>query len=264
MPEEKQSIALTTPTEFDHTKFTLARGVLLVSFAVIGLLGIVALFTIAFSAEPDKVSAVQNILSIFLPMFGTWVGTIIAFYFSKENFEAASRSTQQLTKDITEKLTPKQILETTKVKDAMLPIENVSVLVKTETDDKILLKRDILDAILIKYKRNRLPILDQKGHVVYMLHRSILEQFIVKRLGKDDASSIDSLSLADLIADSELKHFALDSFMTVNAKTSLAEVKTLMDHLPYCADIFVTEDGSKATRATGWITNNIVLAKANI
>lgn len=250
-------------------KFVLASTVLVASFFVIVMLGGYALYAAnAISEDKDRMAAVQNILSIFLPMFGTWVGTIIAFYFSKENFEAASKSTQQLTKDLSDTLTPKQVLEATLVKDAMLLIDNVSTLVRTETDSNILIKKHILDGVLIKNKRNRLPVIDEKGHIIYMLHRSILEQFIVKRLAEaadlPSGESLALLTLADFVADAELTHFAVDSFITVKQTTTLAEVKTLMDHLPCCSDIFITEDGSKNTRVIGWITNNIILTKANV
>lgn len=252
----------------EKTKYTIARAVLLISFVVIGALGIVALLAIALSDESNKVSAIQNILSIYLPMFGTWVGTILAFYFSRENFEAASKSTQEITREITEKLTPKQILEATKVADAMLPIESVSILVCSGKGDDIFLKADILDGILSKKKRNRLPVLDENGRIRFMLHRSILEQFIIKRLGQDEASAdsafMESLTLKDLVSDDELNHYAQESFLTVNAETTLADVKTLMDHIEYCSDIFITENGSKDSRVIGWVTNNIVLAKSTI
>ena len=31
-----------------------------------------------------------------MPLFGTWVGTILAFYFSKANFEAATKSVTKI------------------------------------------------------------------------------------------------------------------------------------------------------------------------
>lgn len=261
------------PITKSSTQSTLAIVVLSASFLVIMVLGWYALSAASGIVDTEgggkaKMAAVQNVLSIFLPMFGTWVGTIIAFYFSKENFEAASKSTQQLTKEITETLTPKQRLEATPVKDAMLAIESVSTLVRTGNDADIKIKKDILEGVLIKSKRNRLPILDEKGHIIYMLHRSILEQFIVRKLSEEtqtaDSQFLESLTLHDFVNDEALKHYANASFLTVTDKASLAEIKTLMDHIEHCADVFVTEDGTKNTRVIGWVTNNIILAKANI
>jgi len=49
----------------------------------------------------DKASA-KEVFNSLLPMFGTWVGTLLAFYFSKDNFEAATRSVTNMAGKISE------------------------------------------------------------------------------------------------------------------------------------------------------------------
>ncbi len=38
----------------------------------------------------------KDVLTVILPVLGAWVGTILAFYFTKENFEAANRSVREM------------------------------------------------------------------------------------------------------------------------------------------------------------------------
>ena len=75
--------------------FNIAKWVITFSFSVIGALGVVAIIAIAFGDE-KKVSAIKDILSILLPVIGAWAGTVIAYYFSRENFESATKSTRSL------------------------------------------------------------------------------------------------------------------------------------------------------------------------
>ena len=59
-------------------------------------LGLVIMVGAAWSAlasnKPETfMSAAQLLLSALLPLFGTWVGTILAFYYTKESYQAASQ-----------------------------------------------------------------------------------------------------------------------------------------------------------------------------
>jgi hypothetical protein len=53
-----------------------------------------------------------------------------------------------------------------------------------------------------------------------------------------------------------------ESFKTFPATASLADVKNAMDYSEFCADAFITEDGTDKTKVLGWITNNIVREKS--
>ena len=69
--------------------------------AIIGLTGIVfAFIAIRSDVTDDKVkqafSIVQYIFGALLPLWGTWIGTILAYYYSKENFESANKNVQQI------------------------------------------------------------------------------------------------------------------------------------------------------------------------
>jgi len=60
---------------------------------------ILLLLTLCFKSTVEWKTAFTAIIGL----DGTWVGAVLAFYFSKENFDAASASTQKLVDSITTK-----------------------------------------------------------------------------------------------------------------------------------------------------------------
>jgi hypothetical protein len=53
--------------------------------------GVVVLSAVIVLSGADQPRA-QLVLTADLPVIGTWVGTVLAYYFSKENLETATRS----------------------------------------------------------------------------------------------------------------------------------------------------------------------------
>ena len=53
--------------------------------------GLIAIVIIAGSIRNNNMEGAKLVLTGVLPLLGTWVGTILAYYFSKENFEAAAQ-----------------------------------------------------------------------------------------------------------------------------------------------------------------------------
>jgi len=200
-----------------------------------------------------------KVINILLPVLATWVGTVIAFYFSKENFESAARNINELTKQ----LTPEEKLKSIPAKSVMLPIEKVTKLVLNTTPDKIKLKADVLDAILAKNNVNRLPVLIDSGIPSYMIHRSTLEQFIVAEVVK--GKKVEDLTLQDMLDDPDFSARVREgAFVTIKDTATLADAKMLLDQNRNCSDIFITDDGGRTGKVLGWITNGIVLEKSRV
>jgi hypothetical protein len=95
-----------------------------------------------------------------------------------------------------------------------------------------------------------------------MLHRSIIDQFLVKSVSEGKA--LAEISLKDLVSDEEFKKMATESFEILSGGASLAEAKALMDKISACSDVFVTENGKKNSRVIGWVTNVIVMSHSNL
>jgi hypothetical protein len=246
-----------TDTQF---RFNLAKWIVVFVFSVTGLIGITAIIA-AVSGNGPAHGAVKDILGILLPVLSAWAGTVFAFYFGRENFEAAARSSAALVKQ----LTPEEKLRSIIVKDVMIPIDKATKLIIDKPETDIKLKADMIDAILEKEKRERLPMLDSLGRIKFMAHRSLIDKFIVEATAATSPpSDPDALTLEDMLNDPAIKAILTGSFRTVVDSTSLAEVKTLMDKIESCSDVFITDDGTPNTKVTGWVTNVIVRQQATL
>lgn len=240
----------------------IGRQVTYFALATTFLLGFTAIMVAVRSGEPDreKFIYVKDILTIILPLVGTWVGTVLAFYFSRENFVAAAKQTADLVRQIT----PEQRLQSIAVTEVMLDLLAATTLkltLKTPDDAaKIKVKADIVEALLEKNKRNRLPIVDSSGQILYILHRNYIDQFLLKQ-SEAGGTQVADATLQNLI-DAEGMKAIFKAFAIVGKDARLIAVKHSMDGNPNCSDAFVTEDGTIASKAVGWITNVMVQEKS--
>ncbi len=73
------------------------RNMLAGMIVIIGGLFVVGISLVTVIAAYDKPKEViETLSSTILPVVATWVGTVLAFYFSEKNFEAASRAQERL------------------------------------------------------------------------------------------------------------------------------------------------------------------------
>ena len=87
-------MAATSKDGDSSTRKWLAMG--LVALSVLGIVVVsgVAILSAEDSARGDMS---QLVFSSVLPLLGTWVGTVLAFYFARDNLQAATESTLALT-----------------------------------------------------------------------------------------------------------------------------------------------------------------------
>ncbi len=192
-------------------------------------------------------------------LVGTWVGTVLAFYFSKENFDAASASTQKLVDSIT----TRDKLNSTLVKDAMIPISKIRFLMLEKGKDlKNYLLKELKEQYLTNF--NRLPVLNNDSTIHCIIHKSLIDEFIAE---KAIAGAVaQDLTLHDLINSTNYSE-KVKGFSTVKESGSLITAKVLMENLTkgniICSDVFVTDDGTVKTKVLGWITN-VEIAKHSV
>lgn len=236
----------------------LALALMIVSVMIILGLGITSLLLGGSLPTPEaRTQYAKDLLGILLPVASAWMGTIIAYYFSRENFEAASRSTQNLVKQ----LTLEEKLKAIPIAEGMIPLEKFDpklTIDQAKPEASYKLKADLIDARLEAKHRERLPILDGQDRIVYIVHRSLLDKFIVKQMG---AKAAADLTLADLSADADAGKVLRESFRTLKPSATLADAKYFMDTAPDVRDVFVTADGTPSTKVVGWVTNVIMLEK---
>jgi len=224
----------------------LAFALFLFSFIILGWVA-----SEAITCEKcDEDNRVQLVFTTVTTLVGTWVGTLLAFYFTRENFEAASRSMQRTI----DRLSPDERLHSVKIEEAMILRGSM------KTFD---LKADqMVDAVLLselvaKFAEDetvsRLPILDAKGAVVAIIHESLLNKFL------QENPNLTAPTLANIGADRQLGP-KLKLFGVVARDRTLRDAKTAMESQTGCKDVFVTPSGGASENVVGWITDGRILA----
>lgn len=219
----------------------LAIGIVIVGILIVGLLGLVAMAT---GDDDFRREALAGIL----PLIGAWVGAVIAYYFGKENFQAASDSTARL-------LSRDEWLAKTPVSKIMLPIEQIDDIIRVDDLDKF--KERKIKETAQEVKRNRAPVLDHAGLPLLIIHKSTLFEYLAQDQDRQEHTFENMRTNADNL------WVKINAFGTIKLGTTAAEVKTVMQNVgPNCSDVFVTQDGSKQSAVIGLITN-VDLLKAD-
>jgi len=97
----------------------------LITILIVGVTVYIAIFTLYHpSIGSDGKVDMTFIGQTLFPVWGTWMGTVLTFYFTKANFDAASKSYQ----DVIKTFTPDEKIAKLLVKDTMLPISKIEYL----------------------------------------------------------------------------------------------------------------------------------------
>ncbi|HEY9113817.1 MAG TPA: hypothetical protein VIN10_03910 [Bacteroidales bacterium] len=233
------------PKEKKDQRETLSRIILIGSLIVIVAVGAIAIYS-----DPDKNSL--TIFNMILPMVATWVGTILAFYFGRENFESASKQVQNMANKMSKEPSGGML-----VTAVMKPFDDMIYyqleVGKSEADITI---EALQKKLALKEKASRIPIVDENKVLKYMIHESSLDKYLASGKAKTD-------SLKQFF-EWWKKEFSVEfifnkAFIIVPEKTSLNDANEKMEQLPYCRDVFVTRGGTPQEPVTGWISNITLL-----
>lgn len=228
------------------------RDVLAIGITLTSIIGVVILSLIVIMKDKDGAN-INMVFTAVLPLMGSWIGTVLAYYFSKDNFEAATRSVSEMARNIT----PQEKLKSTAVKDKMIKREQMFY---KKTPLVSLMLIDVLDE-LTGGEWSRLPILNEHGHIQSVIHRSDIDRYMGERLRRYPATDLSALTLQDMLNE----YTDLEShFGVVSEKSTLADAKSVMDKIPNCKDVFVTQNGNINEEVLGWITNAIIVANAQV
>jgi hypothetical protein len=119
----------------------------------------------------------QQVLTGILPLFGTWVGTILTFYFTRQNFEAATDSLQNALQAQVDKE-----LKSTPVTAVMTPRSQIKgTTIPSGKSEKDLNLLEIC-TILTEPKITRVPVFNQSGVVMYVLHESTVYKYLAEEV----------------------------------------------------------------------------------
>ncbi len=199
----------------------------------------------------------KDITSLFLPIVGTWMGTVLAFYFSRENFESASKSLQQTISILSNEEKLKEIKSIT----VMIPVNNIK---HPFTSDRSFDSLSIDEAInfMKSEKVNRLVVMDPEKKVKFVIHKSLIDEFIrakilEEKMNPEDLKNITIRQMYDT-CDARIKEKIDQSVDYISEDSFLIRALDILNNNSYCQDIFVTKTGKKNEEVSGWITNIIV------
>ena len=254
-----------------------------ITFAVLIITLFIAVYSLTWGRYDEDLKDI--VTKTLIPLWGTWIGTVLAFYFGKDNFDAASKSYQ----DTIDKLTSEdEKLERILVTDCMTTKSRIRC-----SDLKELKEKTISD--ILKNKEGRFIIVDENEVVQHVIHRSIFERFIslvalkqcevykkeaeeennikdnVENGDKDEARNNNNLKTSEEVtfqdflncSDDKISNFREDKgFAVVSVHSNLLEAKKAMEAKNNCQDVIVTENGDKNKKIEGWITNNAIIEAA--
>jgi hypothetical protein len=222
---------------------------------------IAALAASAYAGADALRQTSQTLLSSLLPLFGTWVGTVLAFYYSKENFEAANANTLDMEKLVAQKLSTARVSQYMMRQASIISItiaagKSIGDVAVSEVESRF-------DTVGENGQRiSRLIFVDSTGACIAILHRSVYTE--VLSLGLQDKPTFDPATgvLAPLLAK-PLKSSLVTTYGELIEKLiafvaedrSLADAKIAMEHIPGCQDVIVTRNGDRSAPVIGWISN---------
>lgn len=243
MPDDPQN----QPPSDGKTREFLAILVTITALAGVLILGAISIFA---SKDSGRADAAKNVLTIVLPLIGTWVGTVLAFYFTKANFEAAAQSVAAMAKQVS----GQEKLKAVPVQSKMIARDKMFF--KTDPIDQLKIA-DVLQELENAKKGDRIPVLTSKNAAKYIMHRSILDRYLAEK--GSGASGTANLTFADLFRDKpDFQQLFASSFATVKPDATLADAQSAMESVKGCEDVFVTAQGGRDNEVLGWITDNII------
>ncbi|WP_026968047.1 CBS domain-containing protein [Algoriphagus terrigena] len=196
--------------------------------------GIILISIIYIYLSPNRDETGERLFSALLPLFSTWVGTVLVFYFGRESFESASKKYEQ----IINKLSPEVLAD---LPARQIMIDKYTMVSLPETDPRIA-KADCKQLLqfLDTINKSRLPIL--KGtKVQYVVHKSILTEELAKN---------PTTPLTDFAAFLK-KYPTIAQFGTISENDSVDTARKLMKTNGY-KDVFVVGLNSDLV---GWLTD---------
>jgi len=252
-----------TPQRRFNIATAIALAIVVFSFTVMIIMITKAFGKISDPSTTVVFSNIKDIIGLFLPIIGTWMGTILAYYFSRENFESANRSMQQTIN----KLTSEEKLKSTKATSVMIPLSGIEHPFKGDkTADNITIK-ELLD-FLNEKKRNRIVVMDSNNIVSKVIHRSVINSFISDQVlnNKQTSEAVEQLKIADMEKSDkpDVKNVLQNGVAFVPQDATLFDAQQKMIANKDCQDVFITPTGSSTEAVIGWVTNSIVTDNAKV
>jgi hypothetical protein len=235
-------VANVAPNDDAQTRSRIAPLVLALSGAGVLVLAVVALWLSTAAGRPRMA---QLVFTSVLPLLGTWVGTVLAFYFARDNLQAAA--------DTTVRLSAVRYTDPTSATDAMIPLEKiVAYVVPANSAPADAPLKDVANHL--GPSRQRVPIFAASNAVLYVVHKSTLDSYATGLTAPDN---VDQHKLGDILGIPDLRS-AVEAIATVSQTATLDDARAAMRGVTACNDVFITSDGKRESPVIGWLTNTLL------
>jgi uncharacterized integral membrane protein/methyl coenzyme M reductase subunit D len=218
---------------------------LIIVSAGILLIALLAMIIILLAADQEKLESAKWVFNAIIPLIASWIGTVIAFYFGRENFESATRQAMALTREA---------LDDIQVENIMINVKTIVYRKIDEADDA----KSSLNSIINLYKdidKDRIPIFSSLLKPRFIIQKSTMIDYInSKQNTKPD------LNLKDMIADNP-KKFTFETsegFVVVLRTNTVEEALNKMNSVKGCQDVIITDNGKETGEVIGWLTNTMI------
>ncbi len=215
------------------------------SFACVLLISAFAIFN---AKEADKQTTTQNVMNMTIPLYGTWMGTIMAFYFSRSSFEAATSASRTNAETF-------QIYQsgaaTAAPPDKLANIKISSILNGLQVKETDLTKKleQVLKEITEK-QRTRLIVLNADQSYRTIVYRKTIEAFLTGQANKA------ALLLSDFINFVNSQPLeAQPKAVFIGQDKTLADAYSMMKGKLGSRDVVVTATGATSEEVKGYLTD---------
>jgi len=233
---------------------TTIRDVLALSLIALSAAGITlaALSAIGHGGRDEA----DKVFTTVVGLGGAWVSTILVYYFSKENFQAAQTATQETLRAALGSSQPKLL-----VADKMIKRKDMLPLDLTNTTEAAIKLSDL--RAKLNDRVTRIPVV--KGNIIlYVIHdASIYRMFLDLVLKKQQPA--DTITLADLL-DTQFDNGdkfgnVVRTFACVPITATVDDAQAALQKVHGAQDVFVTQSGQTSDPVLGWLTDTL-LAKS--
>ena len=207
---------------------------------------------IAFSVIAFKNPSIMNKIDVLLngifiatlPVFATWVGAVITFYFTNDAYRQAADIQREISGS------PRSA---PKVEEEMLPYENLTNKIEKKEDQiKNIQVTDIL--ALMKDGVRSIIVFNLSNKAVYIVRKNLMTTEWLQKPTEGIATLKDYLELGDHAnaADATSFSFVAKGATVEQARQRMGDEETV--------DVFVTATGQKTEPVLGWLPKNRLTA----
>lgn len=241
-----------------------------IAIVVIGVVVVVSAGVLSYRDDGKKDALLQTsqlVFSTLVPLLATWVGTVLAFYFTKENLRESANSTISLMNAIQQKLSSSRVSDAMIALDSIVfqrvPAGGIAVVKISDVEAKFGQKTKAGNPI------SRLLMFAEDDTAVAILHDSTWWKMLNEGLAQVPPVDRVAGTLQNLIGlpSGQPDYASYQDFMTgtlafVGREQTLADAKSKMESVARCKDVIVTATGKRNEKVMGWVTDTEINARS--